>query len=76
MALAIARLANLELVGIMTHEGHANSAPPDEIEGIAIEAGKAMVETAERIREHGIEPCPPSASVPPPPPTTRQPSAA
>ena len=55
MALEIARLSNLNLVGIMTHEGHANSAPPDEIEGIAIEAGHRMVETAEAIRSHGIE---------------------
>jgi D-serine deaminase-like pyridoxal phosphate-dependent protein len=55
MALTIARLPNLTLVGIMTHEGHANSAPPEEIEGIAIASGEAMVNTAERIREHGIE---------------------
>ncbi len=51
----VARIANLDLVGIMTHEGHANSAPPEEIEGIAIEAGKTMVQVAERIREQGIE---------------------
>lgn len=55
MAIAIARMPNLHLAGIMTHEGHANSAPPEEIEGIAIAAGEAMVETAERIRNHGIE---------------------
>ncbi len=55
IALDIARLPNLRLVGIMTHEGHANSAPPDEIEGIAIAAGEVMVETAEEIRTHGIE---------------------
>ncbi len=55
IALDILRLPNLNLVGIMTHEGHANSAPPDEIEGIAITAGEAMVETAEEIRSHGVE---------------------
>lgn len=55
MALEVARLPNLHLVGIMTHEGHANSAPPDTIEGIAIAAGEAMVETAEEIRSHGID---------------------
>jgi len=55
IALDIARLPNLRLVGIMTHEGHANSAPPEEIESIAIAAGEAMVETAEEIRRHGIE---------------------
>jgi D-serine deaminase-like pyridoxal phosphate-dependent protein len=54
MALAINRLPNLHLVGIMTHEGHANSAPPEEIERIAIAAGEAMVETANAIRAHGI----------------------
>ncbi|HYI25375.1 MAG TPA: alanine racemase [Thermomicrobiales bacterium] len=54
LALEIARLPNLDLVGIMTHEGHANSAAPDEIEGIAIEAGRAMVQTAEAIRGHGL----------------------
>jgi D-serine deaminase-like pyridoxal phosphate-dependent protein len=54
LAVAIARLPNLTLTGIMTHEGHANSAPPGEIEAIAIAAGKAMVETAEAIRKHGI----------------------
>jgi D-serine deaminase-like pyridoxal phosphate-dependent protein len=55
MALAIIRLPNLELTGIMTHEGHANSAPPEEIERIAVAAGEAMVETAEAIRGHGVE---------------------
>jgi D-serine deaminase-like pyridoxal phosphate-dependent protein len=55
MALEIARMANLNLTGIMTHEGHANSALPNEIEGIALAAGRAMVETAEAIRSHGIE---------------------
>jgi len=55
MALGIARMQHLNLVGIMTHEGHANSAPADEIEGIAIMAGEAMVETAEEIRSHGID---------------------
>jgi D-serine deaminase-like pyridoxal phosphate-dependent protein len=53
-ALEVARIANLELTGILTHEGQANSAPPEEIEGIALEAGRTMVQVAERIREHGI----------------------
>ncbi len=55
MAIAIARLPNLRLAGIMTHEGHANSAPPEDIQGIAIAAGEAMVETAGNIRSHGID---------------------
>jgi D-serine deaminase-like pyridoxal phosphate-dependent protein len=54
-ALDVARLPNLHLVGIMTHEGHVNSLDMDTIEAAALEAGKAMVDTAERIREHGIE---------------------
>src|SRR5665811_289845 len=55
LAREIARLPNLHLVGIMTHEGHANSAPPDKIEAIAMTAGRNMVETAEAIRAEGIE---------------------
>ena len=54
-ALKIARIPHLNLTGIMTHEGHANSAPEDEIEGIAMAAGRALVDTAEHIRAHGIE---------------------
>lgn len=55
LAKQIARLPNLHLVGIMTHEGHANSAPPDQTEAIATKAGKDMVATAEAIRAEGIE---------------------
>ncbi len=55
LAREIVRLPNLHLVGIMTHEGHANSAPLDEIEGIAMTAGRNMVETAEAIRAEGID---------------------
>ena len=51
----VARQRGLHLAGIFTHEGHANSAPPDQIEGIALAAGRAMVETAEAIRDLGIE---------------------
>src|SRR5690606_16484715 len=55
LAREISRLPNLHLVGIMTHEGHANSAPPDQIEAIATKAGEDMVETANAIRAEGIE---------------------
>lgn len=55
LAREIARLPNLHLVGIMTHEGQANSAPPDQIEAIATKAGEDMVATAEAIRAEGIE---------------------
>lgn len=54
-ALEVARQSNLRLMGIMTHEGHVNSLGPGEIEPAALEAGKRMVETAEKIRAHGIE---------------------
>jgi D-serine deaminase-like pyridoxal phosphate-dependent protein len=55
LAIDVARLPGLHLIGIMSHEGHANSQPPDLIESVAIEAGKRMVATAETIRSHGIE---------------------
>ena len=55
LAREIARLPNLHLVGIMTHEGHANSADPQEIERVATTAGEDMVATAEAIRAEGIE---------------------
>lgn len=54
-AVEVARQPNLNLAGIMTHEGHVNSLGPDDIEAAALEAGKKMGDTAERIREHGIE---------------------
>ncbi len=54
-ALTVARLPGLHMVGIMTHEGQANSAPPDEIETVALAAGRTMVEIAERIRGHSVE---------------------
>jgi D-serine deaminase-like pyridoxal phosphate-dependent protein len=41
--------------GIMTHEGHANTAEPAVIRETAIQAGQAMVETAERLRGHGLD---------------------
>ena len=51
----LSRVGGLRLVGIMTHEGHANSAEPDVIRETAIAAGHAMVETAERLRRHGLD---------------------
>ena len=38
----------------MSHEGQANVAPPDQIERVALAAGRALVDTAERIRAHGV----------------------
>ena len=55
LALDLARISGLRVVGIMTHEGHANTAEPDVIRETALAAGQAMVETAERLREHGLD---------------------
>ncbi len=55
LALDVARLPGLRVIGLFTHEGHANAAPPDQIEEVAREAGRAMVETAELIRSQGLE---------------------
>jgi D-serine deaminase-like pyridoxal phosphate-dependent protein len=55
LGLDLARIPGLRPIGVMTHEGQANSAPPDEIEATALAAGEALVETAARLREHGIE---------------------
>jgi D-serine deaminase-like pyridoxal phosphate-dependent protein len=55
LALDLARLPGLRLVGVMTHEGHAHAVTPNEIEGEAKAAGRAMVETAEAIRRNGLE---------------------
>lgn len=54
-ALKMMTIPHLNLTGIMTHEGHANSSEPHEIEEIALAAGRAMIDTAEHIRAHGIE---------------------
>jgi D-serine deaminase-like pyridoxal phosphate-dependent protein len=55
LALAIARLPGLRVVGVMTHEGHAGASSPDDIERTATAAGQALVATADAIRARGIE---------------------
>src|SRR5215208_886361 len=55
LAVAISQMAGLRLAGVMTHEGHAGFSDPNEIATIAQNAGQALVDTAERIRRHGIE---------------------
>ena len=55
LALDIDRLPGLRVVGVMSHEGHAGASAPDRIEATALEAGRAMVETAAMIRAHGID---------------------
>ena len=54
LALAIARMPGLQVTGVMTHEGHAGFSAPDEIADVARSAGRALVETAERIRAAGV----------------------
>ena len=54
LAVAIASLPGLRLAGVMTHEGHAGFSAPGEIATIAENAGQALVDTAERIRSHGV----------------------
>jgi D-serine deaminase-like pyridoxal phosphate-dependent protein len=54
-ATAIARLPGLRVVGVMTHEGHAGASAPDEIARVATAAGEALVETAARLRDAGID---------------------
>jgi D-serine deaminase-like pyridoxal phosphate-dependent protein len=55
LALSIARTPGLKLAGIFTHEGHANTEAPGEMERVAREAGERVVATAEQIRQHGVE---------------------
>jgi D-serine deaminase-like pyridoxal phosphate-dependent protein len=55
LAVEVARMPGLRLLGVMTHEGHANSQPPETIEQVAIEAGRRLVDTAEQIRSHGVD---------------------
>ena len=55
LAVAISLLPGLRLAGVMTHEGHAGFSSPDEIATVAQNAGRALVDTAERIRTQGIE---------------------
>ena len=54
LARDLARLPGLRVTGLMTHEGQANAAAPDDIEGIALAAGRALVETAHRLRAEGL----------------------
>lgn len=55
MAQAIEKHPNLRLSGIMTHEGHVAFVSVDEIGAAATAAGEKMVETADMIRNHGID---------------------
>ncbi|HEV2107179.1 MAG TPA: alanine racemase [Thermomicrobiales bacterium] len=55
LAKDLARIPGLRVIGIMTHEGQANAAEPDQLESVALEAGRAIVATAEAIRAAGID---------------------
>lgn len=54
LALDIARLPGLQVIGIMTHEGQAHVVPADKIAEVAQDAGKKLVATAEAIRSAGL----------------------
>ena len=55
LAVSIARLPGLRLIGIMTHEGQTHTLPADQIAEGAREAGRKLVDTAEAIRRRGVE---------------------
>ncbi len=55
LALVIARMQGVRVVGVMTHEGHAGASDPDAIAATALRAGRALVETAEAIRARGVD---------------------
>jgi D-serine deaminase-like pyridoxal phosphate-dependent protein len=56
LAEEIAAMPGLNVKGIMTHEGHvAKATSQDELDTYGGDAGKAMVETAGRLRQKGID---------------------
>ena len=55
LALTVAQMPGLRVVGVMTHEGHAGASPPDQIAERAIAAGRALVATANAIRARGVD---------------------
>ena len=54
LALDIARLPGLDVIGVMTHEGQTHTLPADKIAEGAREAGEKLVATAEAIRRAGL----------------------
>ena len=54
LAIQIAGLHGIRIVGVMTHEGHAGASLPDQIAEKAIAAGEALVATAQALRGAGI----------------------
>lgn len=55
LAEEVAAMPGLRLKGIMTHEGHVAKAMDEgELDGYGQDAGQAMIETAQRLRDKGI----------------------
>ena len=54
LALDIARMPSLDVIGIMTHEGQTHTLPADKIAEGAREAGEKLVATAAAIRRAGL----------------------
>jgi D-serine deaminase-like pyridoxal phosphate-dependent protein len=54
LALDIARMPSLNVIGIMTHEGHTHTVAADKIADAARGAGEKLVATAEEIRRAGL----------------------
>jgi D-serine deaminase-like pyridoxal phosphate-dependent protein len=54
LALDIARMPSLDVIGIMTHEGQTHTLPADKIAEGARAAGEKLVATAEAIRRAGL----------------------
>ena len=56
LAAKIAKMPGLELSGIYTHEGQVHKAADlEELHKLALEAGRRMAQTADMIRQAGIE---------------------
>ena len=54
LALDIARMPGLHVIGVMTHEGQTHTLAADKIAAGAREAGEKLVATAEAIRRAGL----------------------
>ena len=54
LGLEIARMPVLRLIGLFSHEGHANIQPKETIAEVARAAGATLVETAEEFRHQGV----------------------
>jgi D-serine deaminase-like pyridoxal phosphate-dependent protein len=55
LARHVASTPGLAFRGIMTHEGHAYAASPDTLREVSQEAGRTMVQTANLLRDKGLD---------------------